>query len=170
MNRNVMFAAAVIVLSLAIPAQADDVTAGVLKISAPWARATPKGATIGGGYLKIANTGNAPDRLIGGSCDLAGRFEIHEMSMDKGVMKMRAVTKGLEINPGQTVEFKPGGYHVMFVGLKKPFTKGEQVKATLQFEKAGKVNVVFMVEGIGAQGPESAGGGEHAMPGMQMKH
>jgi copper(I)-binding protein len=73
------------------------------------------------------------------------------MSMDNGVMKMRPIAKGLEIMPGQTVEFKPGGYHVMFVGLKKQLTQGEHVKATLQFEKAGKVDVDFTVESIGAQ-------------------
>ena len=72
--------------------------------------------------------------------------------MDNGVMKMRELAKGLEIKPGQTVEFKPGGYHVMFVGLNKPLEQGRaRVNATLQFEKAGKVDVYFLVEGIGAQ-------------------
>jgi periplasmic copper chaperone A len=130
---------------------AEDVTAGGLKISAAWARATPKGAPVGGGYLTIANNGTAPDRLLGGSSGTAARFEIHDMSMDNGVMKMRAVEAGIEIKPGQTVELKPGGYHVMFVGLKKPFEQGDHVKATLKFERAGDVPVDFTVEGIGAQ-------------------
>jgi periplasmic copper chaperone A len=130
---------------------AGDVTAGSLKLSAAWARATPKGAPVGGGYLTITNNGTAPDRLIGGSSDTATRFEIHNMSMDHGVMKMRPVEAGIEIKPGQTVELKPGGYHVMFVGLKKPFEQGDHVKATLKFEKAGDVTVDFAVEGIGAQ-------------------
>ena len=130
---------------------AEDVTAGGLKISAAWARATPKGAPVGGGYLTITNNGAAPDRLLGGSSGTAARFEIHDMSMDNGVMKMRAVEAGIEIKPGQTVELKPGGYHVMFVGLKKPFEQGDHVKATLKFERAGDVPVDFMVEGIGAQ-------------------
>jgi periplasmic copper chaperone A len=138
---------------------AEDVTQGGLRISAAWARATPKGAPVGGGYLKITNTGTAPDRLIGGSSDTAMRFEIHNMSMDNGVMKMRPVESGIEIKPGQTVELKPGGYHVMFVGLKKPFEQGDHVKATLKFEKAGDVRVDFTVEGIGAQ-----------TGGMQMEH
>ena len=90
------------------------------------------------------------------------RFEIHEMSMDNGVMKMRSVKNGIEIKPGQAVEFKPGGYHVMFIGLNKPFEQGEHVKATLKFEKAGDVSVDFTVEGIGAQ---TGGNG-----GMQMQH
>jgi copper(I)-binding protein len=151
--------AAVLAVWAGVPAQADDVTAGPLKISAAWTRATPKGASVGGGYLKITNTGTTPDRLTGGSTDVASRFELHEMSMDNGVMKMRPLGQGLEIKPGQTVELKPGGYHIMFVGLKQQLEQGQHVKATLVFEKAGKVDVDFAVEGVGAQ----TGGG------MQMK-
>jgi hypothetical protein len=136
---------------------AQDVTAGGLKISAAWTRATPKGAPVGGGYLTITNNGTTPDRLIGGSSDTSTRFEIHNMTMDHGVMKMRPVDAGIEIKPGQTVELKPGGYHVMFVGLKKPFEQGDHVRATLKFEKAGEVLVDFTVEGIGAQ----SGGMQH---------
>ena len=119
MTRTAFAIAAVLAAWAALPAQAEDITVGSLKISAPWARATPKGASVGGGYMKITNTGTAPDRLIGGSTDVAGRFEIHEMKMDNGVMKMRPVTGGLEIKPGQTVELNPSGYHVMLVGLKQ---------------------------------------------------
>jgi copper(I)-binding protein len=160
------FIVAVLAAALAWPAQAEDVTAGSLKISAPWVRATPKGASVGAGYLKITNSGATPDRLVGGSSEVSSRFEVHEMSIDNGVMRMRPVGNGIEIKPGQTVELKPSGYHVMFVGLKKPIAPGEPVKATLQFEKAGKVDVTFTVEGIGAQ----TGGGDHGMPGggMQM--
>ena len=158
--------------ALAPPAHADDVAAGSVKISAPWARATPKGAAVGVGYMTITNNGSAPDRLLGGASDVSNRFEIHEMSMDNGVMRMRPMAKGIEIKPGQSVELKPGGNHVMFVGLKKPFAQGEHVKATLAFEKAGKVDVDFTVESIGAQSPSTAGGGNRAMPGMGggMKH
>jgi copper(I)-binding protein len=166
MTRTTFFVAALLAAFAAMPAQAEDVTAGSLKISAPWARATPKGAPIGGGYMTIINTGPAPDRLVGGTSDASKRFELHEMSMDNGVMKMRPMAKGVEIKPGQTVEFKPGGYHVMFVGLNKQLTQGQHIKATLDFEKAGKVNVDFTVEGIGAQG--AGGAGDHG--GMQMKH
>jgi len=167
MTRTAFIVAAALAAFAAMPAQAGDVTAGSLKISAPWARATPKGAPVGGGYFKITNTGSTLDRLVGGSSDASKRFEIHEMSMDNGVMKMRPV-KGLEIKPGQTVEFKPGGYHVMFVGLNKQLEQGQHIKATLEFEKAGKVNVDFAVEGIGAQ---SAGNGsDHGMPGMSNDH
>jgi len=154
------FVAVVVLLGCwAGAAQADDVTIGSLKISGAWARATPKGAPVGGGYMTITNTGDLPDRLVGGSSDVSSRFEIHEMSMDNGVMKMRPLEKGIEIKPGQTIDLKPGGYHVMFVGLNKPFEIGQHIKAMLQFEKAGKVNVSLDVQGVGAQAP---GGGDHS--------
>lgn len=167
MTRLSLIVAAVLAVSLAVPALADDVTIGSLKVSAPWARATPKGAAVGGGYMTITNTGSMPDRLIGGASEIASRFEVHEMSMDNSVMKMRELAQGLEIKPGEKVEFKPGSYHVMFMGLKQQLTQGQHFKATLQFEKAGKVEVDFAIEGLGALSPASGGG--HAMPGMNMK-
>lgn len=153
MIRISLVAGAVFAALLALPAHAEDVTIGALKISAPWARATPKGAVVGGGYLTITNTGNSPDRLVSGTTDVSRRFELHEMSLDNGVMKMRGVGQGVEIKPGEKVEFKPGGYHVMFMGLKQQLVQGQHFKATLQFEKAGKVDVEFAIEGIGAQAP-----------------
>jgi periplasmic copper chaperone A len=165
MIRKAFIVVAMLAEWTAMPGWADDITVGGLKISAPWARATPKGASIGGGYLTITNISTTPDRLVGGTTDVSSRFEVHEMSMDNGVMKMRPVTKGLEIKPGQTVELKPGGYHVMFVGLKQQLEQGHPFKATLMFEKAGKVDVDFAVEGIGAQ---TGGDATPAMGGMKM--
>jgi len=167
MFRFASLIAATVASILMAPALAHDFSVGSLKIDHPWARATPKGASVGGGYMKITNNGSTPDRLIGGTSDVAKRFEIHEMSMDNGVMKMRPLAKGLEIKPGETVEFKPGGYHVMFVGLAKPLEQGQHVNATLEFEKAGKVQVYFVVAGIGAQ---SAGSDHGGMPGMGAGH
>lgn len=166
MKRTAFLLAAALAAFATTTAAAQDVSVGNIKITAPWARATPKGASVGGAYLKVTNTGTAPDRFVSGSSDAAQRVEIHEMSMDNGVMKMRELSQGLEIKPGETVEFKPGGYHVMLVGLKKPLTQGQDVKATLQFEKAGKVDVVFKIGSIGAQ---SAEGGPN-MGGMKMQH
>ena len=142
---------------------AHDYKVGSLEIKHPWARATPRGATVAGGYMTITNTGTAPDRLVGGSSPAAGTFEIHEMKMDNGVMKMRPLTNGLEIKPGQSVELKPGGYHLMFMGLKQPFEKGKSVKGTLTFEKTGKVEVEYAVEAVGAAAPMEHGG-------MKMQH
>lgn len=154
--------AAVLAVMLASPALAADYTAGSLKISAPWARATPKGAQVGGGYMTITNTGTAPDRLIGGASGISSSFEVHEMSMDGGIMRMRMLKDGLEIKPGETVTLKPGGYHVMFVGLKDQLKQGGTFMATLQFEKAGKVEVEYKIEGIAA-----SGGGQSDHGGMK---
>jgi len=162
MTHTALIIAAVLAAWAAMPAQAEDVTVGGLKISAPWARATPKGASVGGGYMKITNTGTAPDRLVGGSTDISRSFEVHEMMMEGGVMKMRPVADGLEIKPGQTVTLEPSSYHVMFVGLKDQLKQGGHFKATLQFAMAGKVDVDFTVEGIGTK----TRGGDRAMPGM----
>jgi hypothetical protein len=144
-------------------AQARDYKAGSIDIADPWSRATPKGANVAAGYLKMTNNGTAPDRLISGSSDIAPTFEVHEMSMENGVAKMRPVKGGLEIKPGETVELKPGSFHVMFVGLKKPLEPGEHVKGTLVFEKAGSVSVEFDVRAMGASSGNN-------MPGMQMQH
>ncbi len=166
MTRTTFMIAAVLATLAIPPAQAADVTVGSMKISSPWARATPKGASVGGGYMTITNTGSAPDRLVGGSTDVSKSFEVHEMKVEGGVMKMRPVVGGIEIKPGQTVTLDPGGYHVMFVGLKDQLKQGGHFKATLQFAKAGKVDVDFVVEGIGAKtvGDEMPG-----MGGMKMK-
>jgi len=159
--RNILRTLAVLLAIVAPAAHAADVHAGSLDISAAWSRATPKGAPVAAGYLTIKNTGTTADRLVGGSSDVASKFEVHEMSMDNGVMKMRPLKDGLEIKPGETVALKPEGLHVMFVGLKKPLKQGDHIKATLQFEKAGKVDVDFDVTGMG--GPPA----DHGMPGMK---
>lgn len=130
-------------------ATAHEFKVGNLHIGHPWSRATPKGATLAAGYLKITNNGSEPDRLIGGSADFAGRFEIHEMAMEGSVMKMRSLPNGIEIKPGQTVELKPGGFHLMFPALKQPLEQGQKVKGTLRFEKAGSVDVEYAVEAMG---------------------
>jgi copper(I)-binding protein len=148
--------ATMLVYFLAAPARADEIKAGDLVISQAWTRATPKGAKIGGGYLTIENKGTAPDALIGGSADVAGSVQVHEMSMDNGVMKMRPLEKGLAIEPGKSVKLAPGGYHLMMLDLKSPLKKGDKLPITLEFEKAGKVQVSLDVEGVGAQGPTAS--------------
>src|ERR1700722_3053835 len=112
---------------LEAPARAEDIKAGDLVISQAWSRATPGGAKIGGAYLTIENKGSAPDRLIGGSADVAARVGLHEMATSNGVMKMRPLDKGVAIEPGKTVKLAPGGYHLMLFDLKSPLKQGEQV-------------------------------------------
>ena len=98
---------------VATPARAEEVKAGDLVITQAWSRATPGGAKIGSGYLTIENKGSAPDRLIGGSADIASKVQVHEMATNNGVMTMRPLEKGLTIEPGKTVKLAPGGYHLM---------------------------------------------------------
>ena len=153
-----------VLAALAGAAAAQTYSAGAIEVSNPWTRATPKGASIGGAYMTITNKGPDADRLIGVATPTAGRAEVHQMSMQDGVMSMRPVQGGLEIQPGQTVELKPESFHLMLFGLKQPLTQGERMKATLEFAKAGKIEVEYVVEGMGAQGPPAA------MPGMQHTH
>lgn len=139
-------------------APTDSYKAGTIEISQPWTRATPKGAAVAGGYLKITNTGTSADRLIGGTSPVAGRVDIHEMKEVNGISQMRPLSRGLEISPGETVEFKPGSYHLMFMNLKRPLVQGERIKGTLDFEKAGRVEVEYLVGPIAGQAPAAAQG------------
>ena len=117
---------------------------------------------MGAGYLTLHNMGAESDRLVSGTSDIAERVEIHSMEMTGGIMKMRRLADGLEIPAGKMVEFKPGGYHLMFMKLKQPIVKGETFKATLVFEKSGRVDVEFTAAGIGAQMHHGTGGhGKH---------
>lgn len=139
-------------MSASAPAAAgsDTFKIGDLVVASPWTRATPGGAKIAGGYLKITNNGKAADRLVKATASISDRVEVHEMSMANGVMTMRPVADGLTIKPGETVELKPGGFHMMFMDIKQPLKQGDTMKATLTFEKAGNVDVTFNVNAIGA--------------------
>ncbi len=156
------FAVALSLSPLALhAAAAEEVKAGPLVIQDAWSRATPAGAKVGAGYFTVVNTGSQPDRLVSVTAGVSDNVQVHEMATENGVMKMRHVMGGVEIAPGKTVAFKPGSYHLMFMDLKQPLKKGEQVPATLVFEKAGKVDVTFAVQDIGATAPASAHGHEH---------
>ena len=149
----------------AAPAFAQEFKAGDITIDKAWARATPKSADVGAGYLVVHNNGASPDTLTGGSADFAA-VEIHEMKTEGGVMKMAEMKNGLNIPAHGTIRLAPGGYHVMFTHLTKPLTKGEKVQATLTFAHAGPVTVEFPVQGVGAAGAAPMKGG--AMGGMKM--
>jgi periplasmic copper chaperone A len=125
-----------------------------VSVQAPWARPTVPGQQGGGGFLSL--TSAAGDRLVGGSTPLAERFELHTMAMKGDVMEMRQVD-AIELPAGKTVELKPGGLHVMFIGLKQPLALGSKVPVTLKFEKAGEVKVEFEV----MSRPAAAGHGNH---------
>jgi periplasmic copper chaperone A len=167
MKFSTMLAAGLIAL-FANGAFAHDYKLGALEIGDPWSRATPKSADTAAGYLTIKNTGSTPDRLVSATFSDAATAQIHQMSMDNGVMKMREVANGLEIKPGEMVELKPQSFHIMFMGLKGPLVKGQTVKGTLTFEKAGTIDVEFAVQAAGSPGPREGGQMQHDH--MQMEH
>ena len=145
---------AVAIALLALPAFAQDYKVGALAITRPWTRATPATAQSGGGFLTIVNKGTTADRLIAARSTASDKVEVHEMRMDGNVMRMRELEKGLEIPADATVMLKPGGYHIMFMGLKAPFAKDTKVPVTLVFEKAGSLDIVLDVEALGASAPK----------------
>jgi len=150
-----LVATAAISMALALPAFSQNAS---IQVEKPWARATPGGASTGAVYMTLDNKSNAADRLVGASTDVAATVQVHEMSMENGTMKMREVAGGLAIPAGGSVVLKPGAYHVMLIGLKKPLKAGNSFPLTLKFEKAGEVAVTVPVEAMGAT--------DAPMPGM----
>jgi len=161
LNRLMTTAAAIVLLAQIPAAVAQQAAPGPIAITQAWSRATPGGAQVGAGYLALTNRGAQADRLIGGSSDVAAKIEVHEMSMDNGVMKMRELAGGLEVKPGQTVTLKPGGHHLMLMGLKRGLKEGERFKAQLEFARGGKTEVEFTVQGMGAAAAPTAGHHHH---------
>lgn len=152
------FASIALLAAAATPLLAQSVTAGKLVIDQPWSRQTAPGQKIGGGFLTIANKGNADDRLLSATSPVAGEVQLHTMSMDGGVMRMREVKDGIAIPAGKTVALKPGGYHLMFMQLKRPLALGESFPVTLRFQRQGAVKVSFKVKPVGFGGSEASHG------------
>ncbi|WP_158965312.1 DUF1775 domain-containing protein [Chachezhania sediminis] len=136
------------------------VTLGALELSGPFTISTLPNQPVAGGFVTISNTGAEGDVLVGASSPVAGEMQIHEMKMEDGVMKMRELPGGLPIQAHETVNLKPGGYHVMFMDLKQPLVAGEEVEVTLDFAKAGKVSMTFPVKD--RKDVKSGGHGNHA--------
>ncbi|HEY1928486.1 MAG TPA: copper chaperone PCu(A)C [Caulobacteraceae bacterium] len=152
-------ALAVAMTTVPLAAGAHGYRVGDLALGQPWSRPTPRGAPTAAGYLTVTNNGHAPDALLGASTSAAKSLDLHVSSMVGGVMRMRAAPEGLTIAPGQTVKLQPGGYHLMFMGPKKPFAVGDHVPATLRFKRAGEVKVEFYVR----EAAPEAGEGQAAM-------
>lgn len=144
MNIRTLALALPLMLMAATQAFAHDARIGDIEIDHPWARATVTGQPSGGGYVKLTNKGQ-DDKLLAIRSDVSGSVELHTMQMDKDIMRMRQVD-GVALPAGKTVEFSPGGYHIMFMKLKAPFKEGGSFPATLVFEKAGEVKVDFKIE------------------------
>ena len=135
-----------------------------IQVEQPWARATPAGASTGAVYLTITNKSHDADRLLSASSDVADKLQFHEMKVVNGIMEMREITGGLPVAANGSVVLKPGGYHVMLIGLKKPLKADETIPLTLDFEKAGKISLTVPVRATGAGHDEM-----HGMGHMDMK-
>ena len=133
-----MRAFALALIAIALPVQAQ------VEVERPWARATAPGAAVAGGYVTIRNKGSAPDRLIEASSRAAARVELHVHIRDGEVVRMRQVP-AYDLPAGGAFELKPGGAHLMFMDIRRPFREGEKVPVKLRFERAGEVGVEFHV-------------------------
>ena len=132
-------------------ALSETVVAGDLEISGAFTRATLPSQPVGGGYVTITNTGDAEDRLIGGTADFAGDVQVHEMAVVNDVMNMRQLADGLVIPAGETVTLEPGGYHLMFMGMGQALVEGQTATVALEFERTGRVEVTFAIAATGAR-------------------
>jgi len=141
-------------------ADADQTKNNGIMVEESWARATAGPAKAGAAYFTVANMGEETDRLVAVKSELAKRTEIHNHLMEDGVMKMRHVD-AVEVAPGTPTVLQPGGLHIMFMGLHKPFVKGETLPMTLVFEKAGEIDIEFVVQGVGAKSIQHNGHDGH---------
>ena len=155
-RRHFLAAAAATVLPTPVGAQ----QATTVRVEQAWARATAGQMRTGAAYLTLVNAGAQPDRLVGVSTPVAEKAELHTHVMDGDVMRMRAIA-AIEVNPGEPSVLKPGGAHVMLLGLKAPLKAGDGFALTLVFEKAGRVETTVRIGAAGAMGPQGTGGGAH---------
>lgn len=145
-HRIFALGAAVAALTIATATFAHDYTLGDLKIDHPWARASAGAAANGAAYMTITTAGAAADQLVKAASPVADKVELHTHILDGDVMRMRPVS-GITVNVGEPAVLRPGGLHVMLIGLKEPLKEGSQFPLTLTFEKAGTVTVQVDVEG-----------------------
>ena len=162
MYRNLHALAAASLLSLS--ASLAMAQSAHVEIKDAWARATPGGTQTGAAYVIVQSPSG--DRLTGASAPVAQKAELHNMTMDNGIMKMREV-EGIDLPAGKAVTLKPNGYHIMLMGLTQPLKEGETFPLTLTFAKAGSETVIVTVQKVGAMGPGDQFGGMN-MPGMNM--
>ena len=157
-------AAGLYALAAAGFASAEGPARSPLTVSPPFARPTPPGASTAAGFLTIENSGESADRLIGASSTASERVEVHSMSMAGGVMTMRPVTGGLTVPAHGAMSLAPGGYHLMFIGLRQAFRAGAFEPVTLRFERGAAIQVELRV----VSAPDGTDGmARTAMPGAR---
>lgn len=156
-----LIAAALFSLIIAGPALAGETTRNGVSVYDAWARATPRGAQVGSAYMLVRSAPGVRDRLVAVYGDIARTIEIHNYRRDGGVMRMVRVD-GIPIEPEDTVQLVPGGYHVMLNDLTQPLRDGDRFKLTLVFERAGEMIVDVEVAAVAAAGPR----GGYTLPGF----
>jgi copper(I)-binding protein len=127
---------------------AAPIAAAPIRLDTPWLRETFAAATTGAGYVVVHNDAKRPDTLLGGTTPIADRVELHSMSMDGGIMRMRALPGGVAVPAGGSVALRSGGQHLMLTGLKRPLKRGETIEIRLRFARAGIVPARFRVEAV----------------------
>jgi copper(I)-binding protein len=127
------------------PVAGHEYKKGELRVGHPWTRATPPAAKVAAGYLTIRNSGKQPDRILGASTPAAERVELHIQIREGDVLKMREV-RNFEIPAGGRLTLRPGGSHLMLVGLKRPLVKGQTIPLTVRFERAGELHAEVEVQ------------------------
>jgi periplasmic copper chaperone A len=150
---------------LLVPAAAIAQHKDAIHIEAPWARASA--GMTGAAYLTVKNDGDAADKLLAVSTPAATKAELHSMSMEGNVMRMRPVLD-IPVPAHGSVALKPGGLHIMLMNLREPLKQGETFPLTLMFEKAGNVSVQVAIQGVGAMGPGTMPMGKPGMGSMPM--
>ncbi len=160
-----LLAALLLAVPAFAPAFAHDITAGDLQIIHPHIPQPATSAKAAGGFMAIVNSGTTADRLIAVETGIAAKAEVHESRVDANGIGTMTHLDALEILPGQTVSLEHGGYHIMLMGLTTPLTEGEMHKATLVFERAGRVEIEFMIDP-----PTGQGGGHDTMDHSGMDH
>jgi len=139
---------AVALITVAVSASAQTATVEVKDV---WARASAGGSTQSAAYAVLSNKGSASDRLVSASTPAAGKVELHTMTMEGDIMRMRQIPN-IEVNPGVSVELKPGGLHIMLMDLKAPLKEGDKFPLTLNFEKGGNSTLDVTVRSMAATG------------------
>jgi len=161
MSKSLLAFAVSLLLASVVPWAPSAAQNKAVEVDNAWARATPGKAETGAAYVTLKAA--SADRLIGAATPVAKKAELHTMTMEDGVMKMRPLT-GIDLPAGQAVTLKPGAMHIMLLGLTAPLHAGQSFPVTLQFEKAGTETVNVSVEQIGAMGPQGEGDGHMSMP------
>jgi copper(I)-binding protein len=163
LRRHLLLAPAAVLLLRAPLAGAQGTGTGAITVEQAWARPTSAGMPNGAAYLVVRNAGSSADRLVAATSEVAERAELHNHTIDaQGVAMMRPV-EAIEVPAGGQAELKPGGFHLMLLGLHAPLAAGASFPLRLRFAEAGEVEVMV---GVGKGPGDAAGHAGHMQHGM----